>query len=431
VVTAAMGLVLVASAAKTYLDTREYSQDLSLLSGMALVRSVMRDLAQSGEDPAIALPWIVEGLADEGLRFAGLYDRSGKPVATGGDASPAPVELPPSETCFPPPVPGEPGGEGPHLMPMHRFAPRPVGGGRLRLITPPFRGHRGMRGGGSMMRRMPEAGWHRYFLVIEYEPARACNLRGRALRNLLINLLAAGVLALAAAIAWRYSLREERTQTQLAEDRQLKALGQMSAILGHELRNPLASLKGNAQLLLERLEPNDPRHPQAQLIVDEALRLETLTGQVLDFARTGRLDIEPADPAAVARSALERAGVDPVDLQGREGNDPWPLDRPRMEQVLENLLVNAREASPEGAPVELSWSVEDGALVYQVRDHGPGLDEAELQRIFEPFYTRRVRGTGLGLSLARRIVEGHGGSIEANNHPGGGAIFRVTLPRSP
>ena len=112
-VTAAMGLVLVASAANTYLDTREYSKDLSMLSGMALVRSVMRDLAQSGEDPANALPWIVEGLADEGLRFAGLYDRTGKAVATGGEASPGPVELPPAEAGPPPPLPGGPGGEGP------------------------------------------------------------------------------------------------------------------------------------------------------------------------------------------------------------------------------------------------------------------------------------------------------------------------------
>ena len=316
-------------------------------------------------------------------------------------------------------------------MPMHPFAPQPVGGGRLRLITPPFRTHRRMAGGGGpMMRHMRDSRWHRHFLVIEYEPALARKLRDRALRNLLINLLAAGVLTLAAAIAWRFSLREERTQAQLAEDRQLKALGQMSAVLGHELRNPLASLKGNAQILLERLEPGDPRRAQAQVVVDEAVRLEALTGQVLDFARTGQLNIEPADPTAVARSAADRAGVEPVDLRGPESLEPWPMDRPRMEQVLENLLVNAREASPEGEAVELTWSAEGNTLVYEVRDHGPGLDEAELERIFEPFFTRRVRGTGLGLSLARRIVEGHGGTLEARNHAEGGALFRVILPRS-
>ena len=99
-----------------------------------------------------------------------------------------------------------------------------------------------------------------------------------------------------------------------------------------------------------------------------------------------------------------------------------------MEAVLVNLLRNAVAASPGEAEVELGASLTGEGLVYEVRDRGDGIEAGDEQRVFEPFFTRRAMGTGLGLALARRIVEGHGGRIEARSRDGGGTIFRVELP---
>jgi signal transduction histidine kinase len=101
-----------------------------------------------------------------------------------------------------------------------------------------------------------------------------------------------------------------------------------------------------------------------------------------------------------------------------------------MEQVLTNLLRNAVQASPESDPVELAAYLEgEDTLVFEVRDRGEGLTPGDEESVFQPFVTRRTKGSGLGLTLARQIVEGHGGRIEARNRPGGGAVFRVSIPR--
>jgi signal transduction histidine kinase len=105
------------------------------------------------------------------------------------------------------------------------------------------------------------------------------------------------------------------------------------------------------------------------------------------------------------------------------------VDPALIEQVLVNLLVNACEASPEGERVELHASADEQAVRFEVRDHGPGLSQEQRERLFRPFFTTKPHGHGLGLAVSRNIVLEHGGRIEADAAPGGGAIFKVTLPR--
>ncbi len=100
-----------------------------------------------------------------------------------------------------------------------------------------------------------------------------------------------------------------------------------------------------------------------------------------------------------------------------------------MHEVIANLVRNALQASPPDVPVSVRVAVEAGALVYEVRDRGEGIPAGQEEAIFEPFQTTRVRGTGLGLAVARRVVELHGGVITAAQHPAGGAVFRVVLPK--
>jgi two-component system sensor histidine kinase HydH len=200
----------------------------------------------------------------------------------------------------------------------------------------------------------------------------------------------------------------------------------MSAVLAHEIRNPLASLKGHAQLLVENLDGRDRDRAKAERVVDEAVRLERLTNDLLEFARTGRIERTPCDPAGVLRDAAAAMDADRITVVADGAPPRWSLDAGRMQQVLANLLGNALDAAP-GAPVTATVAADGGRLVYRVRDRGPGLP-GDVADLFEPFHTTRVKGVGLGLTVARRLVELHGGTIAARDHPAGGAELTVSIP---
>jgi two-component system sensor histidine kinase HydH len=199
-------------------------------------------------------------------------------------------------------------------------------------------------------------------------------------------------------------------------------------VLAHELRNPLASLKGHAQLLIERLAPGSQEREKAELVVDEAQRLEALTSDLLDFARSGPIDLKPTDPAALLASCIEEVASDGFVIRRGVPTPEWPLDADRLRQALTNVLRNARQASPDGSRPEVEVGREDGTLVFTVRDFGPGVAPGDEKKIFAPFFTTRTSGTGLGLTVALRVAEMHRGTITVNNHPEGGAIFRIVIP---
>jgi two-component system, NtrC family, sensor histidine kinase HydH len=222
-------------------------------------------------------------------------------------------------------------------------------------------------------------------------------------------------------------LQREALERQLERERRLAGLGEMSAVLAHEIRNPLASLKGNAQLLAQALTDSEKHGPKARRVVDEAVRLENLTNDLLEYVRTGELHRREVSAAALLREAVEAVDAQGISLQPAGSEAPWRLDPERMRQVLVNLLENAVAA---GAPVRASLHEGAGQLRFVIQDSGPGVPPGERERIFEPFHTTRTRGTGLGLAIARRVVEQHGGSISVENAAVGGAIFSVVLPRA-
>jgi two-component system sensor histidine kinase HydH len=202
----------------------------------------------------------------------------------------------------------------------------------------------------------------------------------------------------------------------------------MSAVLAHEIRNPLASLKGHAQLLAENLTAGSKERGRADRVIGEAQRLESLTSDLLDFARSAPLDLKTVDPVAPVRASISDLGEDGFELDVAGAPASWPLDVGRVRQLLLNILQNARQASPEGKRPQVRVTTEGRSLVYEVRDFGAGLPPGAEARIFDPFFTTRTNGTGLGLAVARRVVEMHGGTITARNQPEGGALFRVVLP---
>ncbi|MFY2557145.1 sensor histidine kinase [Corallococcus terminator] len=262
----------------------------------------------------------------------------------------------------------------------------------------------------------------------EFEPVTALELTDRAQRLLFIAAVSCvGILGLAFAFS-RSLAQREALAAELERGRRLAALGTMSAVLAHELRNPLASLKGHAQLLAERVERDEVLRPKADRIVGEAVRLEQLMNDLLSFVRSGELRRTGTDPNEVLRAAVEATGEASVNAHYLPSRAQWELDAGRFQQALENVLRNAVQVSPAGQRVEVDVAQEGQSLVFIVRDYGPGIPKGDEERIFEPFVTGRLRGVGLGLAITRRIVELHGGSVSAKTHSQGGAEFRLTVP---
>lgn len=258
-------------------------------------------------------------------------------------------------------------------------------------------------------------------LVVEYAPMLAIDLQGRARRGLVLSVVASGLLIGFVSLWIRYRLRLESLTLEAERTRQLALLGTLSAVIAHELRNPLTVLMGHVQLLSEDL----PASRSLGHVTASASRLEALLESLLAFAKTGEVTRTPTDPVQLLRDAVRESGLSPETVSGTAPE--WPLDAVRMHQVLRNLLNNAVTASPDGG-IEARVAVDDGKLVYEVRDCGSGIPTGMHEPIFEPFHTSRVHGTGLGLAVARAIVEKHGGTLTAHDAPGGGAVFRARIP---
>lgn len=279
----------------------------------------------------------------------------------------------------------------------------------------------------------PEGGPPHFFgrrppprVLLEFVPVRAAELAQLAGRTWWLAMVALPTFLGGALLLIQLVRQREDLSARLEHDRRLAALGEMTAVIAHEIRNPLASLKGHAQLL-ERSLGDDARQGKADLVVREAVRLQDLVADLLEFSRTGSLELRPSDPVAVLRESAESIAPERIVLDVERAPSTWRLDPARMRQVMGNVLRNAVQASPDDSPIHAAVFRDDGRLVFEVRDHGPGIPPGDEERIFEPFYTRKTRGTGLGLPLVRRIVAQHGGTVRAGNHPEGGAVLRISL----
>lgn len=268
----------------------------------------------------------------------------------------------------------------------------------------------------------PELG-ERPVVVIEFEPSVLARLERGTRRTNLVGSLAALVLFAFAVVLTVRVARRARDERNAERERRLMALGQMSSVMAHELKNPLASLKGNAQLLAEMLQEGTREQVKAELVVSEAQRLELLTRDLLAFVRDEPIAKAPTPPSALVERATR--GLSGIEVAMGELPPTLQVDAPRISAALGNLLRNAVQT---GTKVTLSLAREGEHVVLAVRDHGPGIAAGEEEKIFEPFFTTRIHGTGLGLVVARRAVEQHGGTLTAKNHEGGGAVFTIRLP---
>ena len=218
----------------------------------------------------------------------------------------------------------------------------------------------------------------------------------------------------------------------------LAALGQLSAGLAHELRNPLGTIRASAEMLQRSVPPeNEVAREVAGFIASEVDRSNTLVTRFLDFARPLQLKLGPANLAEVldrVAAMVERdAPQHRVTVYKNYSPDlaPFPFDAELMERVFYNLLLNAAQASAEGGAITLKTRRVDATAEVAVIDRGPGIDPKIMEQIFNPFFTTKSDGVGLGLAIVSKIVDEHGGRMTVESEPGKGSVFRVYLPIPP
>jgi signal transduction histidine kinase len=228
------------------------------------------------------------------------------------------------------------------------------------------------------------------------------------------------------------------TRARLAQSEKLAALGQLAAAVAHEVRNALGVIRSAAQGLEEILPDGRADARRAcSFITAEIDRLGSVVSSLLSFARPPRLAPRPVEVGTLFDQALllARQELDAKEIRVlRREPDALPAvraDSDLIVQVLLGLLSNAADAVPRGGVVQLDARATEGAIEIAVADSGPGVPEALRGQVFEPFFTTRDKGTGLGLAVARQIVEAHAGRIEVGERPGGGAAFRISLPQAP
>jgi PAS domain S-box-containing protein len=224
-----------------------------------------------------------------------------------------------------------------------------------------------------------------------------------------------------------------------ARDREadrLSAIVELSATIAHEIRNPLASLSGSAQLLLEEVENHETRR-LADIIVRESERLNTIVEDFLSYTRLRSLEVSQTDINELVADVVvllyhSRELPPNVKLIYRERDEPLmlPVDAKQLKQALLNLGINAIDAMPERGELELSVHTDTrpGMVEIRVRDTGIGIAPDALDRIFEPFYSTKDAGSGIGLYVTLKVVESHRGTIEVESKVGVGTTFHIFIP---
>jgi two-component system sensor histidine kinase KdpD len=288
---------------------------------------------------------------------------------------------------------------------------------------------------GSRALHLPLVASGRVLAVIALQPADPRRFRDPERQRVLSTFVTQVAIAVERALL---AEEAERSRVEAESERTRNAL--LSSV-SHDLRTPLAVIAGAASSLREGERLTDPtRRELAGTIVDEAARLNRLVGDLLDMtklesgavrARKEWHSLEEVVGAVRLRTEALAAGR-AVTFTGPPDLPLVPLDDVLYAQALTNVLENALLHSPPGAPVELTAQLSPDALVLEIRDHGPGLPEGGVERVFEKFWRGNLRqdrpGAGLGLTIARAIAEAHGGTLTAANHPQGGATFRLSVP---
>ncbi len=213
----------------------------------------------------------------------------------------------------------------------------------------------------------------------------------------------------------------------------LAAIGEMAATVAHEIRNPLGGIRGFATFLSQDTPESDPRHRLVQKILAGTASLEKVVNGLLEYTRPVELKMSPASCASIAQAAMRYMEYDPTRITIFTEIDPdlrILADADKLRQVLMNILVNSVQSIENKGEIRLSAVAGENVVHLSVQDTGSGMDDDALKQVFSPFFTTKEKGTGLGMAVSQKIVEGHGGVLSAHSAPGKGTRIAIQLPQA-
>jgi len=232
------------------------------------------------------------------------------------------------------------------------------------------------------------------------------------------------------------SLKE--AQDKLVRRETLAAIGELSSSVVHEMRNPLSSVKMSLQLIQRQLKDTPKLSEHVRIGLEQALRLERMLSELLQYGRPAQLELrrQPAravfdEAVTLARQTVGEEGCE-LEIAVQDGDRPIEADAPKLSSALANLLCNAAQAQPKDKAVHFSLATAElrgrPAVAFTVEDLGVGISAENMAELFRPFFSTREKGTGLGLANAKKVVEAHRGTINVHSTVGAGSTFRVILP---
>jgi len=229
----------------------------------------------------------------------------------------------------------------------------------------------------------------------------------------------------------------KRMARQLLQAENLAAIGELAASIAHEIKNPLAGINGAIQIIRDEFPEGHPRRAVMDEVIRQIHRSDKTVRDLLSFARPHPPTPIECDVHTVLTEAISLVEKEPqsqrveIHRDFAEGLRPLWLDPQQMQHVFMNIILNAVQACSEGGRLAITTRGEDGAVEIDFADTGVGMSPEVLSKIFNPFFTTKPGGTGVGLSTARRIIEAHHGTIEAESEPHRGTTFTVRLQRKP
>ncbi len=235
-------------------------------------------------------------------------------------------------------------------------------------------------------------------------------------------------------------LKEQSDQLRLIEEKlrqteRLSTLGELTASLAHEVRNPLGSIKGVAEILADEYGESGKNREFVEILQKEVARLDEVVANYLNFARTNRVQMKPVDLVEVLQSTLSLLRVKmsraEIRTEMRLPNRPVEIlgDEHLLREALLNLILNALAAMPHGGTLSIHFEMDEKSAILFLRDSGVGIPESKMAEIFRPFFTTRKSGTGLGLPISKRIIEKHGGSLLIVSEENRGTEVIISLPK--
>ncbi|MCX7918944.1 MAG: PAS domain-containing protein [bacterium] len=239
--------------------------------------------------------------------------------------------------------------------------------------------------------------------------------------------------------------KQKLIQQQLHRSDRLAAIGTLATALAHEIRNPLGSMRGLAQLLQEDIPADDQKRQYTKVIIKEIDRLNKIVEELLSFGQAGSAGMEFGEFNMLVKEALAIAKESAASERNIQVNQKYDetipvfkMEKEKLIQAFLNLIINAYEASPENSTIEISTQYgfrspeypvpNRGFAIFEIKNYGSTIAPEDYERIFDPFYTTKKNGTGLGLSIAHQIVAAHSGIIQVESVRGESTIFRIRLP---